>query len=76
MIWVQVLTIITAVFGMFMWVRRETSADAKELRGMIIKVGDDIKKVGDDVKKESRDFHGRLCILEEKYGQIKVKTSL
>lgn len=39
--WIQVLTIILAIFGMFLWNVRET-----------------------------KDFHARLCKLEEKYYQI------
>lgn len=59
MTWVQVLTIIFSSFGvtitMFLWLRKEANADRKELAGGI-----------SDSKKESKEFHGRLCILEEK----------
>ena len=59
MTWSQVLTIILANIGwattMFLWLRKEANADRKELAGGI-----------SDSKKESREFHGRLSVLEEK----------
>lgn len=61
--WIQVFTIIIAVSSMFLWVTRESNSDSKELRGMILKLSDEIQK-------ENRDFHGRLCRLEEKYYQM------
>jgi hypothetical protein len=59
MTWMQVLTIILANIGwattMFLWLRKEANADRKELSAGI-----------NDSKRESREFHGRLCTLEEK----------
>lgn len=59
MTWMQVLTIILANIGwattMFLWLRKEANADRKELAVGI-----------SDSKKEAKDFHGRLCTLEEK----------
>jgi hypothetical protein len=40
---------------LFLWLRKEANADRKELSNGI-----------SESKKESREFHGRLCTLEEK----------
>jgi hypothetical protein len=54
--WYQVLMIILSVFGMG-WV-------------MFANLGAKIDRIRDDIAKESKDFHGRLCSLEEKYRQV------
>jgi hypothetical protein len=36
---------------------------------MFINLGNKIDRLSDDMKKEMKDFHGRLCALEEKYRQ-------
>lgn len=64
--WLQVLTIVVAVFGMFMWVRRETNSDSRELRSLLTSLGMKMDRFNDDMKKEAKDFHGRLCHLEER----------
>lgn len=55
--WYQVLMIVLSVFGMG-WV-------------MFANLGAKIDRLSDEIKKEMRDFHGRLCALEEKYRQNK-----
>jgi hypothetical protein len=60
--WYQVLVIILSIFGMFLWNRKETKDEIREIRSEM---------------KEFRmaiiDFHGRLCALEEKYKQFEAK---
>ncbi len=58
--WEQVLTIIAANVGMILWNARERRTDF--LHTM---------KVIDEIKKETKDFHGRLCTIEEKHKQAK-----
>lgn len=50
--WIQVLTIILSVVGLFLW----TSGK--------------IDRLSENIMKEIKDFHGRLCSLEEKYKQF------
>lgn len=61
--WIQVLTIVGANFGLmlvlFLWIRAEASADRRDMCGLINGM---IKEVRDDMK----DFHGRLCQIEER----------
>jgi len=57
--WYQVLTITLSVFGMG-WV-------------MYANLGNKIDRLSDNIMKEMRDFHGRLCSLEEKYRDMEKK---
>ena len=61
--WIQVLTIVGANFGfgttMFLWLRKESNADRRELSSAI-------KNISDAIQEEMKDFHGRLCTIEER----------
>lgn len=46
--WFQVLVIIMAVMGMFLYLASK------------------IDKISSDINKEMKDFHGRLCAIEER----------
>lgn len=52
--WVQVLAIIGSNIALFLWARTESRADYREIRGLI-----------DAIHQEMKDFHGRLCAIEE-----------
>jgi hypothetical protein len=52
--WVQVLMVVVANLGMFLWSRTESRNDYRELRTLI-----------DAIHQEMKDFHGRLCKIEE-----------
>jgi len=58
--WSQLLTIVGANLAMFMWARSEAREDQAEMR-MILKA----------IQDEMKDFHGRLCSIEEKYKERK-----
>lgn len=64
--WIQVLTIVGANFAMLLWSMRERRADFH----YVMKVTDEIRKeiatFKADVQSEMKDFHGRLCAIEEK----------
>jgi len=60
--WTQITTLligflgfIVANFGMFLWSRSEAKASELIMLNLIIAIKDEIK-----------DFHGRLCAIEEK----------
>lgn len=71
--WTQVFTIIIANFAMFFWLRSEASSDRRELRGAIdaLKTSTDAQinaiqgQIG-AIQLEMKDFHGRLCAIEER----------
>ena len=61
--WAQVLAIIAAnitiVIPLFIWNRTETNADRRDILNLI-----------SAIKEEMKDFHGRLCAIEEKNKKI------
>jgi len=57
--WSQVLTIIVAQSAMFLWVRRESRRDYLHME----KRTDTLLNA---IHQEIKDFHGRLCAIEEK----------
>lgn len=74
MTWIQVLTIVFANIGwtttMFLWLRKEANADRKELAASINSGLTESRKEMAEFRKmwaqESREFHGRLCQIEER----------
>lgn len=53
--WIQLLTVVGANLAMFMWARSEARHDQSEMR-LILKA----------IQEEIKDFHGRLCAIEER----------
>ena len=53
--WTQVLTLVASNVALFLWARSESRADTRMMLGMI-----------ESIQKEIKDFHGRLCAIEEK----------
>ena len=60
----EILIQILAVGGLFLWSRSESRSDCRRIEDLIV-------TFKDEVAKEIKDFHGRLCALEEKYRQGK-----
>lgn len=57
--WLQVGTIVGANLGMFLWTVRQSRTDYLHCQRSI----DSFK---DAMLKETKDFHGRLCAIEER----------
>lgn len=57
--WIQVLTIVAANFAMFLWVRSEANSDRRDFMSAI-------RNMHDNIQEEMKDFHGRLCAIEER----------
>ncbi len=53
--WMQVLFLFFANAGLIIWFRAESRADYRSIRDLI-----------SAIQLEIKDFHGRLCALEEK----------
>jgi hypothetical protein len=60
--WTQVLTIVGAILAivvanwyMFLWSRSETNAQIIKIENWIL-----------EIHKEMKDFHGKLCAIEER----------
>lgn len=61
--WWQVVTVCLTTVGATWYFRRESADETKLLRRDLI----DVMK---ELKNETKDFHGRLCTLEERYIQM------
>lgn len=57
--WIQILSLFLANAGLIIWFRSESRAD---WRHMDAKVDATMKAIQEEMK----DFHGRLCSIEEK----------
>jgi hypothetical protein len=53
--WTQFLVMLVTVAGLFLWNRSESRSDNRETRELI-----------DAIHQEIKDFHGRLCAIEER----------
>ncbi len=53
--WTQFVIFSVSVFGLFLWNRSESRTDMRQTQALI-----------DAIRQDIKDFHGRLCTLEEK----------
>lgn len=53
--WTQFLLMLVTVAGLFFWNRSESNNDRREMLSLI-----------KSIEKEMKDFHGRLCAIEER----------
>lgn len=68
--WFQVLVL---VFGnaawsipMWLWARGESRADQRQMMSIVDAIRTDSKAFQSAMAQESKDFHGRLCAIEER----------
>jgi len=57
---IEFMALIATFSGLFFWSRSESRADCRRVEDLLSGIKDEIK-----------DFHGRLCALEEKVGEKK-----
>lgn len=53
--WIQIFTVIASNMALFIWARSEARHDQQEIREIIRSIQDEMK-----------DFHARLCVIEER----------
>jgi len=53
--WIQILSLFLANAGLILWFRSEYRSDHRQCIDVII-----------SIQNEMKDFHGRLCAIEEK----------
>lgn len=53
--WLQLVTMLVGFAGMFLWSRSEAQADHRRCLDLL-----------EAIKNEMKDFHGRLCAIEER----------
>ncbi len=54
--WIQVISLFLANAALIWWFRSESRADWRHMDAKI-----------DEMKQEMKDFHSRLCVLEERF---------
>jgi hypothetical protein len=64
--WSQVLTIIGANLAIFFWLRTESNSDRRQMQQEASADRRDLLSLIREIKDELREFHGRLCAIEEK----------
>ena len=57
--WTQVLTIVASNIILFLWSRAESRADYRHLEA-------GVNAQLNGIREEMKDFHGRLCAIEER----------
>ena len=53
--WLQFTILIMTFMGVFLWTRSESNADRREIMNLI-----------QAIKDEMKDFHARLCVIEDR----------
>lgn len=56
---IGIFALLGSNLAMFFWLRTESNADRREFYS-----------IANDIKNDLKDFHGRMCMLEEKYIQM------
>lgn len=71
--WTQVLTIVAFNIGLILWARSESRADYRHLEQKTLEMMAGIKselqaiqQQVNAIQQEIKDFHGRLCAIEER----------
>jgi hypothetical protein len=71
--WVQFIILIISMSGMFSWLksdiainRTEAAADRRDILTLIRSIQDETNANLKAIQDEMKDFHGRLCAIEER----------
>jgi hypothetical protein len=64
--WSQVFTIIGANIALFFWLRTEANADRRQMQSEVSADRRDLLQLIREIKDELKDFHGRMCSIEER----------
>ncbi len=57
-----VFTIVGSMIAMMLWVRGEANSDRRDIVNLIVAIKEDVAAI----REEMRDFHNRLCSIEER----------
>lgn len=62
----EALAIIISMIVMFLWLRTEANADRRETRLIQSEDRKDIMNLVRSIQEDVKDFHNRLCAIEER----------
>lgn len=64
--WIQVLTLFLANVSLIVWFRSESRSDNRHLDARLDANQKETNQLIRAIHEEMKDFHGRLCAIEEK----------
>lgn len=64
--WMQFCIFMLTIVGLFLWNRAETRRDMRQMDNQIEAFRDFTRDMLLGIQAEVKDFHGRLCAIEEK----------
>jgi hypothetical protein len=64
--WGQFILMLIAIIGLFAWNRVEACSDRREANSLREADRRDVLTLLEAIKNEIKDFHGRLCAIEER----------
>jgi hypothetical protein len=64
--WVQFVIFFLGVFGLFIWNRAEGRADIRHMETQLRSNSELIRAIHVETLEQMKDFHGRLCAIEER----------
>lgn len=64
--WTQFIIMFLGMIGLFAWNRAEARTDARHMDSKIEAWKTETLALMNAIKEEMKDFHGRLCAIEEK----------
>lgn len=64
--WLQVLTLFFANAGLIIWFRSESRTDWRHMDNKLEESRKETYSILKAIQQEMKDFHGRLCAIEEK----------
>lgn len=65
-VWIQFGITLVTTAGLFLWVRTESRNDFRKSEEENKQIRRDLVDVMRSIEKDMRDFHGRLCAIEER----------
>lgn len=60
------IAIVGVMIALFLWTRSEANADRRDIVNLIIAIKEDAHAFSEKMAAESKDFHTRLCLIEER----------
>ena len=67
--WAQLIILLVTILGMFFWNRSESRADIRHMDSKLEATRELVRAIYEQSKEfqaEIKDFHGRLCAIEER----------
>lgn len=64
--WIQIISLFLANAGLILWMRAESRNDWRHMDAKLDAHSRETRDLVQAIREEIKDFHGRLCAIEEK----------